>query len=59
MKQCPFCGGDARLVEHKFYGLESTYGIECTKCKTQSFQFYETKEEAEHNCDQRKGDGNR
>ena len=49
LKPCPFCGGNALLVEHEFdvadgIGTEKNYGVRCLHCYAQSYQFCETKE---------------
>lgn len=44
---CPFCGGEAFVEEHKFHGCSNTYGVKCSKCHTQTYQFFDTKEMAE------------
>ena len=45
LKPCPFCGGEARIIEHEFTGADNTYGIKC-KCGTQGFQFWESIDDA-------------
>ena len=47
LKPCPFCGGEAFIEEHKFHGCSNTYGVKCSKCHTQTYQFFDTKEMAE------------
>lgn len=36
LKQCPFCGGEAKLVKRQlktgFYSSGGTYYVHCTKC---------------------------
>ena len=32
LKPCPFCGGEALVVEHPFSPQMSTYGVECLSC---------------------------
>ena len=46
LKPCPFCEGEAHLITHKFTGAADSYGIECKSCRTQSYQFYDTPEDA-------------
>lgn len=47
LKPRPFCGSDKIDVDkHKFHGLTDSYGVECFVCKTQSYQFFESKKEA-------------
>lgn len=46
LKPCPFCGGEAMIVEHTFYELNPTYGIYCKNCEAKTRQFYKTEEDA-------------
>lgn len=46
LKPCPFCGGEADILEHQFYGLSPTYGVKCLDCNCETFQFFETDDEA-------------
>ena len=46
IKPCPFCGGGAKVIVHKFHGLSDSFGVECTQCKTQGWQFYDSEEVA-------------
>ena len=46
LKPCPFCGGQANVIEHRFHGLDSSYGLQCKKCKAETYQFYESEEKA-------------
>lgn len=47
IKKCPFCGGDARLVEHRYlYGRDRRYGIRCEACKAESAPNYATMQAA-------------
>ena len=46
LKPCPFCGGEADVIEHLFHGLDSSYGLQCKKCKAETYQFYKSKEKA-------------
>lgn len=52
LKPCPFCGGIARICDHKFYNGKTkdfsyhNYGVKCIVCFAQIWQFYNTKEEA-------------
>ena len=46
LKPCPFCGGKAEVVPHKFYSafekdwkIES-YGIVCKTCGTSGYPFF-------------------
>lgn len=46
LKPCPFCGGEANLVPHKFFSQRTQkweidcYGVECKNCRTSSYQFW-------------------
>ena len=40
------CGGEAEVVKHTFHGASPSYGVECTNCHTESWQFYNTEAEA-------------
>ena len=46
LKPCPFCGFNALVEEHKFVSLPSSYGVACQNCSAQSYQFYNSEEEA-------------
>ena len=46
LKPCPFCGGEADVIEHRFYLLDSSYGLCCKECKAETYQFYESEEKA-------------
>ena len=47
LEPCPFCGSDdVFVVEHHFYKTEDCFGVQCDNCKTQSYQFYDSKNEA-------------
>jgi len=43
---CPFCGGEACMNEHVFTGYSSMFGVICLDCCAETWQFYDTKEEA-------------
>lgn len=32
LKPCPFCGGEAELVEHPLDRLITTFGVVCSRC---------------------------
>lgn len=32
LKPCPFCGGEALVVEHPFEPQITTFGVECSRC---------------------------
>jgi Lar family restriction alleviation protein len=37
LKTCPFCGGEAEVIEDEepcYYGSSSVYRVECKKCPT-------------------------
>ena len=46
LKPCPFCGGRGEMIEHSFHNLPSSFGVVCKRCRSQSSQWYDTKEEA-------------
>ena len=46
LKPCPFCGGEADVIEHLFHGLDSSYGLQCKKCEAETYQFYRSEEKA-------------
>lgn len=52
LKPCPFCGGEARVEEHKFWNDITrsfdikTYSVVCDECSSTSFQHYRIKQEA-------------
>ena len=46
LKPCPFCRGEAFMVEHTFYELRPTYGVYCRNCGAKTKQFYKTEEKA-------------
>lgn len=46
LKPCPFCGGEAELIEHRFCDIPNTYGVRCPICRVQTDQFYAEKESA-------------
>lgn len=47
LKPCPFCGGEAEVITHKFFptmsnGRETeSYGVVCKNCNTSGYQFYD------------------
>lgn len=53
LKPCPFCGGQANVIEYLFHGL---YGVKCQKCKAETYQFYESEEEAIEAWNRRAGE---
>ena len=40
------CGGEAEVIKHTFHGASPSYGVECTNCHAESWQFYSTEAEA-------------
>ena len=47
LKPCPFCGSkEVKVIEHKYYHSLNSYGVKCFGCKTESYQFFDTKNEA-------------
>ena len=40
------CEGEAEVIKHTFHGASPSYGVECTNCHTESWQFYSTEAEA-------------
>ena len=63
LKPCPFCGGEAEVVPHKFFSEAlkawkvDCYGIECKNCHTSGYQFWGTEEQAVKAWNRRYGDG--
>lgn len=45
-KACPFCGGRAKLEKHIFFGASDSFGVKCTKCSAETWQFYNSEENA-------------
>ena len=46
LRTCPFCGAKAHIMVYVFHGLPNTYGVRCGKCHAESYQFYDTIDEA-------------
>lgn len=44
--KCPFCGARAEILTHRFFNVSPTYGIKCTQCETQGYQFFDHAEDA-------------
>ena len=46
LKPCPFCGSDAELKYHYFPALKAgrdrSFGVVCTHCKVETWQFYDS-----------------
>ena len=40
------CGGETEVIKHTFHGASPSYGVECTNCHAESWQFYNTEAEA-------------
>lgn len=40
------CGGEAEIIKHTFHKASPSYGVECTNCHAESWQFYNTEAEA-------------
>ena len=40
------CGGEAEVIKHTFHGASPSYGVECTNCHAESWQFYNTEADA-------------
>lgn len=56
LKPCPFCGGEARIITHRFYELSNTYGVTCKKCGSETMQFYCAEEDAVNAWNRREKD---
>ena len=52
LKPCPFCGGEAEIVPHRFYNERhgrfetQNYGVECSSCHTSGWLWWETEQRA-------------
>lgn len=46
LKPCPFCGSKADVFKHEFHWLPTSFGIICSGCMAQTFQFYDKQEDA-------------
>ena len=47
LKPCPFCGSDrVNVTENKFQHLFNSFGVKCFNCKTESYQFFDSRKEA-------------
>ena len=40
------CGGEARVIKHKYFECSPTYGVTCYKCGTATNQGFDTEAEA-------------
>ena len=57
LKPCPFCGSNrVNAIEHKFHHLSNSYGVKCFNCKTESYQYFDTKQEAIEAWNRRTGE---
>lgn len=65
LKPCPFCGGEAEVVPHKFWSdvlkdwKIDSYGIECKNCHTSGYQFWGCEEHAIKAWNRRMGEKKR
>ena len=59
LKPCPFCGGEAEIVEHKIYKYASAYGVACLYCEAQTWQRYINAEAARKAWNRRVKDDNK
>lgn len=52
LRHCPFCGGEAEVVHHKFFSEHlkawktESYGVKCKNCHTSGYQFWGTEKQA-------------
>ena len=46
LKPCPFCGGEADILEHQYQGCFTTYGVVCLDCYSGTDWSFETEDEA-------------
>ncbi len=56
LKPCPFCGGEARIISHRFHELSNTYGVTCKICGSETRQFYRAEEDAVNAWNRRASD---
>lgn len=60
LKPCPFCGSDrVNVIEHKFHHLTNSFGVKCFNCKTESYQFFDSRKEAIEAWNKRVSDENK
>ena len=59
LKPCPFCGSEAYVTRHIFFGTDDTFGVICKngKCYTSGWQFYGTEKDAVEAWNRRASDG--
>ena len=63
LKPCPFCGGTAKMKYHSFFNdkerafSDHSYGVKCSVCFTESYQFYKSYEKAIEAWNRRAEDG--
>ena len=64
LKPCPFCGGEAEIVPHRFFSEKlkewktESYGVECTNCHTSGYQFWGCERHAIDAWNRRAGESN-
>lgn len=46
LKPCSFCGEKARIITHVYYDMPNDYGIRCIRCKAESYQFFQSEDDA-------------
>lgn len=52
LKPCPFCGGEAEVIPHRFFcsalndWKTESYGVACKRCNTYGYQFFGCKQHA-------------
>ncbi len=52
LKPCPFCGGEAKIVHHKFFSEvvrhweDGGYSIECKNCHASGYQLWSCEKQA-------------
>lgn len=46
LKPCPFCGGKACMITHRFNRWPNTYSVKCLDCYVQTPLSYATEQEA-------------
>ena len=46
LKPCPFCGGEADVICHKFKAMDDsdTYEVRCRRCYSRTQPFYPSQE---------------
>ena len=56
LKPCPFCGGEAEIIEHLFYNQSPVYGIKCKRCLAETYQFFKSREKVVKAWNRRAGE---